>query len=291
MIKLIEYNFKNTYQFLFRMFAIAISLIMGMFIYGRLVPNKILESFFGKALIFLFPTIISVVLLTVLIYIVMDFTKVQYNKEEIINSHYMSGYKMLLSKLIVAMVWYLIYKITYYIFEGICFIYLYKTYTFSEIIELFVESGNITWQIIFVYIFTNLLFAMLFLLMAYFCMSLGKENIDKKLGIDWIKGYFLIWILYLIGLYIIEIYPNVRDFSELGLKGFNMKLYGIGYKIRLGKRYLSFFSIGINKVIGEGIVSLNLYIYIIIINILFFLGTGRILNNKIKLKNDKNIYY
>ncbi|PPK48797.1 hypothetical protein [Clostridium algidicarnis] len=58
MIKLIEYNFKNTYQFLFRKFDIAIRLIMGMFIYGRFVPNKILESFFCKALIFLFPTII-----------------------------------------------------------------------------------------------------------------------------------------------------------------------------------------------------------------------------------------
>ncbi|OZV11786.1 hypothetical protein CIW83_13070 [Tissierella sp. P1] len=285
MIELIKYDFKNTYKFIFKNLCNVIGLTILMALYGKFTSDKILNSFLGKFITFLFPTIIAAILLFILIYIVKDFRKIKYHEEEKPFNSTISGYKVLMSKLVVAIIWFFVYNLTYRFFDIICTAYLYKAYGVSEILEMLIKRFGTTWQSVVIFTFTNLLFVMVFLLVAYFAMSLARESTDGELDIGWIKGYFLIYLIYIAGIYIIVFFDKSLNLSEFGLKAFAMDVVGLNFKIRFGSRYIDFFNVGANKVISDGNINLNLYIYLIVLNILLFWGTGKILNDKMKLKN------
>jgi heme/copper-type cytochrome/quinol oxidase subunit 2 len=285
MNELIQYDFKNTYKFIFKNLCNVIGLTILMALYGKFMPDKILDSFLGKFITFVFPTVIATILLFVLIYIVKDFRKIKYHEEEKLFSPTISGYKVLTSKLVVSIIWFFVYNLTYRLFDIICTAYLYKAYSISEILEMLIKRFGTTWQSVVIFIFTNLLFAMVFLLVAYFAMSLARESTDGELDMGWIKGYFLMYLIYLVGFYIIAFFNKSLNLSESGLKAFDMDVIGFEFRIRLGSKIINFFSMGCNKIIGDGHISLNAYIYIIVLNILLFWRTGKILNDKMKLKN------
>src|SRR5699024_91616 len=283
MMKFMKYEIKGTYKYILGVLALVLILTTALHLYGHKDTSSIstLDSIF----VFLSVLILFGTAVVTFFYIVGSFKKeLSEDRGYLTFTLPLTGNQIVGSKLIVALMWFIILGaiILAYNFIIILILNSFDAQTWTIIKETFSGLGQIiSLQEIISMILIPIFSLINLLVLIYFSMALGKVTFrNKKIGGLW----FIIFIL----VSIILSYGQLKV-AELIPYYFNVKDMSIGKVVRFGDMLNNeiMFEVngGVKLEANRGILQMNIVsrIFNILTTIGLFLGTGYLIEKRIDL--------
>ncbi len=273
-----KYEIKGSYKFILGVLALVLILTTALYSYefrGQPINSMTSNSaFVGIAILIILGAAFAAFL-----YIVDSFRKELYDDRGYLTFTLpLSGNQILGSKLIVAIMWFIILGVTFVLFNMfMVFRFIDVDINFKELISYVDFSGMLTAGIIM------FLSGVVTLILIYFSMALSRVTFrNKKIGGLW----FIVFLVLnaLIG------YATVKIISAfpyyLDLKAFKVVNYN---DILIGANSLNGFFISFNEgsmaitTGGTTFINIASFVFMIIVGVVSFLSTGYLIENKIDL--------
>lgn len=277
MFKYMKYEVRGTYRYILGVLSLVLILTTALYIYFNRVTNTSSEMsalegiFIGLSVLILFGTALATFL-----YIVGSFRKELYEDTGYLTFTLpLTGNQIVGSKLVVALIWFIFLGVVIGLYNLIMMlIFVPVEVNFSELFSALFEIVNIK-QILFS-VLLIILSIVNILVIIYFSMTISRVTFrNKRIG-----GLWFILFLVLSGLII---YGGVK-ISEIFPYYIDINTFKIGTMDTLDKLYME---INDDIVLSADmdILTTNIAstVYMIIVTVLLFLGTGYLVEKKIDL--------
>lgn len=272
MLKYMKYEIKGSYKYILGILALVMILITGLYSY---VSNVKEGSAAGNIFIALSIMILFGTALATFLFIVGSFRKELYEDRGYLTFTLpLTGNQIVGSKLIVALLWFFILAIVIALYNVL------MAFSFSpfelNLLDLFTEiTQNVSVLEIAYMLVTTVFSGVNMLILIYFSMALSKVTFrHKRIGALWFVIFLILsGILGYGQMMISELLPYYLDLETFSIEAmtddsYNMNIENNG------------FSFGVNPSITTNLAG---SLYIIILTVALFLGTGHLIEKKIDL--------
>ena len=282
MKKFMKYEIKGTYKFILGLLAI---IILASSIIQFNILNQVNNMGSDQSSLLAFLVLLSVLVLfgafiVLLFYLINSFRKELYEDRGYLTFTLpLTGNQIVGSKMITAIMWSGVVGFVTVAYNAILYLILFSNEYMNEIASGILAEININF---FVALFTSLVSSIVTILIIYFSISLSKVSIkNKKIG-----GFWFILFLIISGAanYITNLLGNILPYY-LNLE--TLKIATIGNVQEALNVGMLQFSFGMNNsafsAVFPGYLNIPSFIGQILFGVLFFIGTGYLLEKRIEL--------
>lgn len=282
MKKFMKYEIKGTYKFILGLLAI---IILASSIIQFNILNQVNNMGSDQSSLLAFLVLLSVLVLfgafiVLLFYLINSFRKELYEDRGYLTFTLpLTGNQIVGSKMIIAIMWSGVVGFVTVAYNAILYLILFSNEYMNEIASGILAEININF---FVALFTSLVSSIVTILIIYFSISLSKVSIkNKKIG-----GFWFILFLIISGAanYITNLLGNILPYY-LNLE--TLKIATIGNVQEALNVGMLQFSFGMNNsafsAVFPGYLNIPSFIGQILFGVLFFIGTGYLLEKRIEL--------
>jgi len=269
-----KYELKGNYKFILGVLALVLILTTGIYVY---IANANESSALGVIFMGLSVLVIFGTLLTTFLYIIGSFRKELYEDRGYLTFTLpLTGNQILGSKLIVAIIWFAILGLVIGLYN------VFMTFIFAPIkpaiSDIIAIINSIPIREASVFLLIMFIGGVSTLILIYFSMALGRVTFRNKM----IGGFWFVIFLIVSGLVamgqakIIQGLPYYLDLNTFRIISNDMLNYGF---------HIEMSSAGLmaSGNMGNAVLNIAGFIYSIAVAVVFFLGTGYIIENKIDL--------
>lgn len=282
MKKFMKYEIKGTYKFILGLLAI---IILASSIIQFNILNQVNNMGSDQSSLLAFLVLLSVLVLfgafiVLLFYLINSFRKELYEDRGYLTFTLpLTGNQIVGSKMIIAIMWSGVVGFVTVAYNAILYLILFSNEYMNEIASGILAEININF---FVALFISLVSSIVTILIIYFSISLSKVSIkNKKIG-----GFWFILFLIISGAanYITNLLGNILPYY-LNLE--TLKIATIGNVQEALNAGMFQFSFGMNNsafsAVFPGYLNIPSFIGQILFGVLFFIGTGYLLEKRIEL--------
>lgn len=282
MKKFMKYEIKGTYKFILGLLAI---IILASSIIQFNILNQVNNMGSDQSSLLAFLVLLSVLVLfgafiVLLFYLINSFRKELYEDRGYLTFTLpLTGNQIVGSKMIIAIMWSGVVGFVTVAYNAILYLILFSNEYMNEIASGILAEININF---FVALFISLVSSIVTILIIYFSISLSKVSIkNKKIG-----GFWFILFLIISGAanYITNLLGNILPYY-LNLE--TLKIATIGNVQEALNVGMLQFSFGMNNsafsAVFPGYLNIPSFIGQILFGVLFFIGTGYLLEKRIEL--------
>lgn len=269
-----KYELKGNYKFILGVLALVLILTTGIYAY---IAHADESSSMGAIFMGLSVLVIFGALLTTFLYIVGSFRKELYEDRGYLTFTLpLTGNQILGAKLIVAIIWFAILGLVIGLYN------VFMTFIFAPIkpaiSDIIAIINSIPIREASVFLLIMFIGGVSTLILIYFSMALGRVTFrNKRIGGFWFVIFLIVSGLVAMGqAKIIQGLPYYLDLNTFRIISNDMLNYGF---------HIEMSSAGLmaSGNMGNAVLNIAGFIYSIAVAVVFFLGTGYIIENKIDL--------
>lgn len=282
MKKFMKYEIKGTYKFILGLLAI---IILASSIIQFNILNQVNNMGSNQSSLLAFLVLLSVLVLfgafiVLLFYLINSFRKELYEDRGYLTFTLpLTGNQIVGSKMIIAIMWSGVVGFVTVAYNAILYLILFSNEYMNEIASGILAEININF---FVALFTSLVSSIVTILIIYFSISLSKVSIkNKKIGGFWFILFLIIsgaanYITNLLG-NILPYYLNLETLKIATISNVQEALNAGMFQFSFGMSNSAF------SAVFPGYLNIPSFIGKILFGVLFFIGTGYLLEKRIEL--------
>lgn len=282
MKKFMKYEIKGTYKFILGLLAI---IILASSIIQFNILNQVNNMGSNQSSLLAFLVLLSVLVLfgafiVLLFYLINSFRKELYEDRGYLTFTLpLTGNQIVGSKMIIAIMWSGVVGFVTVAYNAILYLILFSNEYMNEIASGILAEININF---FVALFTSLVSSIVTILIIYFSISLSKVSIkNKKIGGFWFILFLIIsgaanYITNLLG-NILPYYLNLETLKIATISNVQEALNAGMFQFSFGMSNSAF------SAVFPGYLNIPSFIGQILFGVLFFIGTGYLLEKRIEL--------
>ncbi|WP_017754344.1 hypothetical protein [Calidifontibacillus oryziterrae] len=274
MINYMKYEIRGTYKYILGVLALVLILMTGIFAY---ISRATGESLAGNLFIALSVMVLFATALVTFLFIVGSFRKELYEDRGYLTfSLPLTGYKIVGSKLIVALLWFTILGLVIGIYN------LVMAYSFfpvevplAEIFSMFLQQ--VSWAEIVFVVLTSVFGGVNLLVLIYFSMALSKVTFrNKRIGGFWFIIFLILSGILAFGQFgLSDLFPYYLDLNTFSIGTMGIENSAISFHHNN--------SLVTGNIHGGLEINIAASLYNIITTVALFFGTGYLIEKKIDL--------